>query len=364
MTAQPIRARDLGVPFGGAPGRWNAITDVPGVEVGHTTLILGDGPLRVGEGPVRTGVTAVLPRGKQSRDAVFAGWTALNGNGEMTGTAWIDESGLLDGPVLITNTASVGAVRDAAVAWGVRNGRYADSWALPVVAETYDGFLNDINGFHVREEHVFAALDGASGGPVAEGSVGGGTGMVCFQFKGGIGTASRVVELGGGSGIVGALVQANFGLRRQLTIAGAPVGAELAGEGLPEREAGSIIVVVATDIPMLPHQLRAVARRAGLGVARTGGIAGISSGDIFLAFSTGNLEGSNPRQDVGVTMLGLASIDAVFEATVQAVEEAIVNALVAGRTMTGVNGRTVHGLPHDALRQALGKYNLLAAPRG
>ena len=349
-TQHTVRARDLGVPFEGRPGAFNAITDVDGVEVGHTTLISGTGLLRVGNGPVRTGVTAILPRGKTTTDSLFAGWFTLNGNGEMTGTTWIEESGCLDSPVLVTNTASVGTVRDAVIAWGVRNGRYANSWVLPVVAETYDGFLNDTNGFHVKPEHVFAALDGAAGGPVAEGNVGGGTGMVCFQFKGGIGTASRVVELGGVSRTVGVLVQANFGLRRQLRVCGAPIGQLLADESMPERESGSIIVIVATDAPMLPNQLKAVARRAGLGVARTGGIAGISSGDIFLAFSTANLQGADIRQDSAVTMLGLQSIDAVFEATVQATEEAIINAMVAAQTMTGINGRTVHALPHDALR--------------
>ncbi len=352
-NAKP-RARDLGVPFEGAPGPLNAITDVGGVAIGHVTLIAGDGPLQVGEGPIRTGVTAILPRGQASATPVFAGWFSLNGAGEMTGTAWIEESGLLEGPVMITNTHSVGAVRDAVIAWQVERGRMPGAFSLPVVAETYDGWLNDTNGFHVKSSHVFAALDNAGSGPVAEGNVGGGTGMICYQFKGGIGTASRVLENGS---TVGVLVQANHGGRHQLRVAGAPVGLELTEAALAEEERGSIIIVVATDAPLLPHQLKAVARRGGLGMARTGGIAGISSGDLFLAFSTANLEGANLATTVQVQMLGLRQISAVYEATVQATEEAIINALVAAETMTGIDGHVMRALPHDRLCQVLKKYN-------
>ena len=298
-----VRARDLGVPFDGTPGPLNAITDVAGIEVGFTTLIKGDGPLKVGEGPVRTGVTEILPRGSKSLDPVYAGWFSLNGNGEMTGTTWVEESGLLYGPVGITNTHSVGTVRDAMIAWGVKRGSvHEDDWSLPVVAETWDGFLNDINGFHVKPEDVFAALDSAKGGPVAEGNAGGGTGMVCYGFKGGTGTASRVLSKEDGGYTVGVLVQCNCGRRSQLTIAGVPVGKEipqgvpyagLAPSALPpgnetRGDVGSIIIVIATDAPLLPHQLKRLARRASLGLARTGSVSGNSSGDIFFAFSTAN----------------------------------------------------------------------------
>jgi D-aminopeptidase len=353
------RARDLGIPFEGMPGDRNAITDVRGVEVGHVTLISGEGPLRVGIGPVRTGVTAVLPRGKASASPAFAGWFSLNGNGEMTGTAWIDESGLLAGPVLLTNTHSVGTVRDAVIAWQVQRSQMPGAWSLPVVAETWDGWLNDINGFHVQPAHVFEALESAASGPVAEGGVGGGTGMVCHGFKGGIGTASRVVEERYGGYTVGVLVQANHGLRQQLRIAGISVGLELLKDDETSRESGSIIILVATDAPLLPHQLRAMARRASMGLARTGSVAGIGSGDLFLAFSTANLEGADVRESVEVTMLGLNHISSLFEGVVQATEEAIVNALIAAETMTGIDDHTVLALPHDRLQQVLGRYNRL-----
>src|SRR5262245_3861242 len=295
------RARDLGVPFDGTPGAFNAITDVKGVEVGHTTLISGEGKLEVGKGPIRTGVTAIHPRGKTSNDPVFAGWFSLNGNGEMTGTTWIEESGFLEGPVMITNTSSVGVVRDAVIAWQSRQfSKTMQPWGLPVVAETWDGWLNDIGGFHVKERHAFDALDNAGSGSVAEGAVGGGTGMVCFEFKGGIGTASRKLNERQGGYTVGALVQSNFGLRYQLQIAGAPVGREIPEGAYRQREYGSIIIVVATDAPLMPHQLKRLARRAAMGLARTGSSAGNSSGDIFLAFSTAN---PNAAKSVGTAQL-------------------------------------------------------------
>src|SRR5687768_13973976 len=333
------RARDLGVPFEGVPGSLNAITDVAGVEVGVVTLIEGDGALVVGKGPVRTGVTAILPRGKRSNDPVMAGWFSMNGNGEMTGTTWIRESGFLEGPVMITNTHSVGTVRDASIAWSVKNGLTHQPWSLPVVAETWDGALSDINGFHVKPEHVFQALDGAKTGPVAEGSVGGGTGMICYQFKCGTGTASRKLGTQAGGYTVGVLVQANHGLRGELRVAGAPVGADIP-LGAPARpggampELGSIIIVVATDAPLLPHQLERIARRAALGLARTGATSGNGSGDIFIAFSTANPAAAAANPVVSVQMLSNARISALFSATVQATEEAIVNALAAAETMT------------------------------
>jgi len=379
--AQPkSRARDLGIPIDGTPGPLNAITDVRGVEVGHTTLISGSGRLTVGRGPVRTGVTVVHPRGKASMDPVFGAWFTLNGNGEMTGTTWLQESGILEGPIAITNTHSVGVVRDAILQWQV-NRPGLQPWGLPVVAETWDGSLNDINGFHVKPEHVMAALDGATSGPVPEGNVGGGTGMVCHQFKGGIGTSSRRLAAQDGGYTVGVLVQCNYGLRRHLQIAGVPVGQEIAdvlpciaspdstvepgvrrcavsarAPGATEAETGSIIVVVATDAPMLPHQLKRLATRVSLGVGRMGGYGGNSSGDIFVAFST-----ANPRVygDTGVArvdMLPNARANALFYATVQATEEAIINALLAAETMTGINDFRVTALPVDRLRAAMAKY--------
>jgi L-aminopeptidase/D-esterase-like protein len=357
------RARGLGVPFEGTPGVNDAITDVPGVEVGHTTLVSGDGKLVVGTGPVRTGVTAILPRGKASNDdAVFAGWFSQNGNGEMTGTTWVEESGFLEGPVLLTNTHSVGVVRDAAIAWRVQHGKADASgywWSLPVVAETWDGFLNDINGFHVKPEHVFQALGSAAGGPVAEGSVGGGTGMICYEFKGGIGTSSRKLSAKAGGYTVGVIVQCNCGRRSQLTVAGVPVGREIPGTVYGE-DTGSILIVVATDAPLLPHQLKRLARRATMGLARTGSTSGNGSGDIFLAFSTANPGAWASKKPVSVSMVPNDDMNPLFEGTVQAVEEAIVNAMVASDTMTGINGNRADGLPHDRLRAALAKYGRLA----
>jgi D-aminopeptidase len=356
-----IRARALGIPFDGTPGKFNAITDVAGVEVGYTTLISGEGKLEVGKGPVRTGVTAIIPRGHDSlNDPVYAGVFSLNGNGEMTGTAWVEESGFLEGPVVITNTHSVGVARDAVIKWRLAHGA-ADKtgywWSLPVVAETWDGWLNDINGFHVKPEDVAHALDTAQGGPVAEGSVGGGTGMICYEFKGGTGTASRMLNQKNGGYTVGALVQANCGRRPQLTIAGVPVGKEIPGSVYP-KETGSIIIVVATDAPLLPGQLKRLARRASLGLARTGSISGNGSGDLFLAFSTANPGAANPEQPTQtVQTVPNDRLDPVFEATVQAVEEAIVNALIDNHDMIGRDNHKVEALPHDRLREALKKYN-------
>jgi len=357
------RARDLGIPFDGNPGPFNAITDVKGVEVGHTTLISGEGPLKVGVGPVRTGVTAVLPRGRESKDAVFAAWFTENGNGEMTGTTWVEDSGFLDGPVMITNTHSVGMVRDAVIAWKVKRGdpdMEGYWWSLPVVAETWDGWLNDINGFHVKPEHVFHALDSAHGGAVEEGSVGGGTGMVCNEFKGGIGTASRVVDAKQGGYTVGVLVQCNYGERSQLRIAGVPVGKEIPEHPAYGTDTGSIIVVVATDAPLIPTQLKRVARRVTLGLGRNGSYSGDDSGDIFIAFSTANAGAGAVGHPQQITMLANDQLDPIFLATVEATEEAVVNAMVAAGTMTGINGHTVIGLPHDRLREVLKKYNRLA----
>ena len=367
------RARDLGVPFDGTPGRLNSITDVQGVEVGHSTILSGKGRLIVGQGPVRTGVTAILPRGKD-HDPVFAGWACLNGNGEMTGTTWVEESGFLQGPVMITNTHSVGIVRDAVVEWISRERRRqqgidvaSQPWSLPVVAETYDGYLNDINGYHVKTEHVFAALESASSGIVDEGNVGGGTGMICHQFKGGIGTSSRLLIGELGQYALGVLVQANYGSRETLTIAGVPVGHEIQdhlpamknnGQHPGDHE-GSIIVVVATDAPLLPHQLKRLARRVPLGIARLGGTGSNSSGDIFIAFSTANPGAANRNTIASLRMLPNEHISELFVATIQATEEAIANSLVAAETMIGINDNTVYALPHDGLVEALRKYNRL-----
>lgn len=356
------RARDLGIPFDGAPGAYNAITDVAGVEVGLTTLISGKGPLVVGQGPVRTGVTAVFPRGKEALNQVFAAWSTLNGNGEMTGTTWLDESGFLEGPVLITNTHSVGVVHDAVIAWQL--GRLGDrfpAWSLPVVAETWDGDLNDINGFHVKPEHVCRALDGSKSGPVAEGNVGGGTGMIVHGFKGGTGTSSRKVTIRQAAYTVGVLVQANYGGRDQLTIAGVPVGKEIQDlmPEVGEEDAGSIIAVVATDAPLLPHQLERIAERVSLGIGKTGGIGSNGSGDIFIAFSTANPGASASSGLVKLDMLPNDWINPLFTATVQATEEAIINAMVAAETMEGINGHVVHAIPHGRLRSILKKYGRL-----
>jgi len=357
------RARDLGVPFDGTPGALNAITDVKGVEVGHTTLISGDGTSKIGEGPVRTGVTAVLPRGKDSSAPVFAGWFTENGNGEMTGTTWVEDSGFLEGPVMITNTHSVGVVRDAVIAWRLKHGgpdKEGYSWSLPVVAETWDGYLNDVNGFHVMPEDAFHALDTAQSGPVAEGNVGGGTGMICNEFKGGIGTASRVLDAKYGGYTVGVLVQCNYGQRDQLRIAGVPVGREIGGPAVWDDDVGSIIVVVATDAPLIPTQLKRVARRVTLGLGRDGSYSGDGSGDIFIAFSTANAHAASSDGLPQIAMLPNDRIDPIFLATVQATEEAVINALVAAETMTGKKGHTVYALPHDQLREVLKKYNRLA----
>ena len=356
------RARDLGIPFDGSPGPFNAITDVKGVEVGHTTLISGSGPLKVGVGPVRTGVTAILPRGKDSLDSVFAGWFTLNGNGEMTGTTWLEDSGFLEGPVMITNTHSVGVVRDAVIAWRLRRAPPDEegyAWSLPVVAETWDGDLNDVNGFHVKLEHVFHALDTAHGGPVEEGSVGGGTGMICNEFKGGIGTSSRVLDAKHGGYTVGVLVQCNYGLRSQLRIAGVPVGREIGEHTIRDNDIGSIIVVVATDAPLIPTQLKRVARRVSLGLGRDGSFSGDGSGDIFLAFSTANPGAAGSKGARQITMLPNQRLNPIFLATVQATEEAVVNAMIAAKTMKGINDFEVIGLPHDKVREVLKRYDRL-----
>jgi len=385
--AQKPRERDLKLPIGGTPGTLDAITDVAGVEVGHATLISGSGKLVVGTGPVRTGVTVVHPRGKANSDPVFAAWFTLNGNGEMTGTTWVQESGLLEGPVAITNTHSVGVVRDAIIQWEVSQKNALQPWWLPVVAETYDGGLNDINGFHVKSEHVLAALGSATGGVPKEGAVGGGTGMVCHGFKGGIGTASRKLAPEQGGYTVGVLVQCNYGLRRDLRIAGVPVGEEIpdlvgcianndplpAGAGRPRcsqppggdagdagQEQGSIIVVVATDAPLLPHQLKRIATRVSLGIGRQGGFGGNSSGDIFIAFSTANARAwFNDQPVTNIQMLPNDRITPLFQATAQATEAAITNALLAAETTTGANDLRIYAMPVDRMLAAMRKYGRL-----
>jgi len=351
-AAEP-RARDLGIPFDfGSPGPQNAITDVPGVEVGHLTLIEGDS--------VRTGVTAILPRGKaKPLDQCFAGFFSLNGNGEMTGIPWLDERGRLEGPILLTNTNSVGVVRDAVIEYGRERLGGSEVWSLPVVAETWDGELNDIYGQHVKKQHAFAALDSAQSGALAEGGVGGGTGMIAFGFKGGIGTASRRLAAEDGGYTVGVLVQANFGRRHQLRIAGLPIGLELAAKAPAKKETGSIIGIVATDAPLLPHQLKALARRTALGMARTGGVGGDSSGDLFLAFSTANPRVGDTGGPVSLIMLPNELLDPLYEATVGASEEAIVNALVAGRPMKGFRGREVEALPTAKVLGLLARHGRL-----
>ena len=356
-----LRARDLGVPFEGTPGPLNSITDVNGVEVGYRTLISREGKLQVGVGPVRTGVTAIFPRGKSAVDPVFAGWFTENGNGEMTGTTWVEESGFLYGPVMITNTHSVGVVRDTVIDWQLKHGTpipLEDWWSLPVVAETWDGELNDINGFHVKADDAIAAMQDAHPGPIAEGNVGGGTGMVCFEFKGGTGTSSRKLPENLGGYTVGVLVQCNFGVRHLLRIAGAPVGYEIPLD-THRSDVGSIIVVVATDAPLLPHQMKRIARRVTLGLGRLGSISGNDSGDIFIAFSTANAGAGLAQKSANVRMLANGLMDSLFEATVQATEEAVVNAMIAAKTMTGINGHTVEALPHDRLSEVLRKYNRL-----
>ncbi|KPL66817.1 aminopeptidase [Erythrobacter sp. SG61-1L] len=356
--AEAPRGRDLGIPFDGTPGALNAITDVAGVTVGFSTIVEGEGAHAA-----RTGVTAILPRGPETLSKPsFAGWFSLNGNGELTGTTWVEESGFLEGPVMITNTHSVGTVRDATIQWRVAQGGADASgywWSLPVVGETWDGHLNDINGFHVKPEHAFQALESARGGPVAEGNVGGGTGMICYELKCGTGTSSRVLTAQDGGYTVGVLVQANHGLRDQLTVSGVPVGRELTTPRVWNEETGSIIIVVATDAPLLPHQLKRLARRSSLGLARSGAISGNGSGDIFIAFSTANPE-AGTASPPPAAFLANDRMDALFEATVQATDEAIVNALAAGRDMTGVDGHFVPALDHAQLRAILQRHNRLA----
>ncbi len=368
---QEPRARDLGIPFVGQTGTFNAITDVEGVEVGYSTIVSGDGENKVGKGPVRTGVTAIFPRGKAAKfSPVYANWYSLNGNGEMTGTTWVTESGFLETPIMITNTNSVGVVRDAVLKWYVDTDWYngEDWWyTYPVVAETYDGFLNDIYGFHVKEKHVLEAINNSSSGAIAEGNVGGGTGMVCLGFKGGTGTSSRVIKIKDSTYTVGAIVQSNFGAKRNLSIAGVPVGIELKDtlnhvfKGPPDSRRqegdGSIIVVVATDVPLLPHQLKRIAQRIPLAIGIVGGRGSNGSGDIFLAFSTANENAFNRDKETVVTSMSNDLLMPVFEATVQAVEEAIINAMIAAETMEGINGNKVHAIPHDVLIETLEKYH-------
>ena len=371
VYSQKPRARDLGIPFVGTPGVFNAITDVQGVEVGYSTIISGKGNNTVGNGPVRTGVTAIFPRGKAKKfSPVYANWYSLNGNGEMTGTTWVTESGFLETPIMITNTNSVGVVRDAVLKWYVDTDWYSgeDWWyTYPVVAETYDGFLNDIYGFHVKEKHVLEAIENSSSGQIAEGNIGGGTGMMCLGFKGGTGTSSRVLKIKDSSYTVGALVQSNFGAKRNLSIAGVPVGVELKDtlnsvfNGPPKSRRqegdGSIIVIVATDVPLLPHQLKRIAQRIPLGIGIVGGRGSNGSGDIFLAFSTAN-EGAFNRDDIAsITSMPNDLLMPVFEATVQVVEEAIINAMIAAETMEGINGNTSYAIPHEVLVETLKKYN-------
>jgi D-aminopeptidase len=367
LFAQKPRARDIGIPFAGTLGKFNAITDVSGVEVGYSTIISGDGKNVRGKGPVRTGVTAILPRGKNN-NPVFANWYSLNGNGEMTGTTWITESGFLETPIMITNTNSVGVVRDAVLKWFVKTGWYKeDFWyTYPIVAETYDGALNDIYGFHVKESHVYEALDHARSGRVDEGNVGGGTGMMCLGFKGGTGTASRRVKIQDSTYTVGVLVQSNFGAKNQFTVAGVPVGEELRDTLNYEIKAppshrqegdGSIIVVVATDAPLLPHQLKRVATRVSLGIGIVGGRGNNGSGDIFIAFSTANPTAFQREKTVKLDQLPNDQMNPLFDATVQAVEESILNAMVAAETMVGINGNKAYALPHKTVIDLLKKYN-------
>lgn len=367
LVAQKPRARDIGIPFDGTPGKFNAITDVKGVEVGYSTIISGSGKNIRGKGPVRTGVTAILPRGRNN-NPVYGNWYSLNGNGEMTGTTWLTESGFLEGPVMITNTNSVGVVRDAVLKWYVKKGWYKeDFWyTYPIVAETYDGFLNDIYGFHIKEENVYQALDSAKTGLLKEGNVGGGTGMMCLGFKGGSGTSSRVVKIKDSTYTLGVFVQSNFGRKRNLTIAGVPVGKELrdtlnneykAAPSYRQEGDGSIIVVVATDAPLLPSQLKRIAQRVSLGIGIVGGQGTNGSGDIFIAFSTANSNAFQRESFTKVDVLPNDFIDPLFEATVQATEEAIINAMVGAETMEGINGNKSYGLPHQLVIDILKKYN-------
>ena len=371
---QKPRAREIGIPFDGVPGKYNSITDVQGVEVGYSTIISGSGTNELGAGPVRTGVTAIFPRGKaQKFSPVYANWYSLNGNGEMTGTTWVTESGFLETPIMITNTNSVGIVRDAVLKWYVKTDWYGkeDWWyTYPVVGETYDGFLNDIYGFHIKETHVLEAINNATGGKIEEGNVGGGTGMKCLGFKGGTGTASRKISLAGEIYTLGVLVQSNFGSKKNLTIAGVPVGVALkdtlnsefygAPQSRHEEGDGSIIVIVATDAPLLPHQLKRISQRVPIGIGIVGGRGSNGSGDIFLSFSTANLGAFDREKTTQVSTLSNGNMTYFFEATVQAVEEAIINAMMAAETMSGINGNKVYALPHDLLVQILKNYNRLA----
>jgi len=352
------RARAIGLPFDGDPGPLNAITDVAGVEVGYQTLIRGSGQRVVGVGPVRTGVTAILPRGRAGADqAVFAGMFSLNGNGELTGSHWVAETGRCEGPITLTNTHSVGVAHDATIRWLTRRFDRGGQWSLPVAGETYDGWLNDINGFHVTEADVFAALEGATGGAIEEGSVGGGTGMICYGFKGGSGTASRRVAFAGESYTVGAFVQANFGVREQLTIAGVPVGGALkdwSPDARPGQEAGSVIAILATDAPLLPHQLQRLARRVSLGIGRGGAMSGHGSGDIFLAFSTANAAAVGAEAELSrADFIPDPALNPFFAATIESIDEAVLNALVANETMVGADDHVIHALPHDQVRRLI-----------
>ncbi|WP_411031830.1 P1 family peptidase [Spongiimicrobium sp. 3-5] len=371
VSSQNARARDLGIPFVGITGKYNAITDVKGVEVGYSTIIEGEGKNTIGKGPIRTGVTAIFPRGKSKKfSPVYANWYSLNGNGEMTGTTWITESGFLETPIMITNTNSVGTVRQAVLKWFVDTDWYnGEEWwyTYPVVAETYDGFLNDIYGFHVQEKHVVEAINNSSGGQIAEGNVGGGTGMMCLGFKGGTGTSSRIVSIDNSNYTLGVLVQANFGAKQNLTIAGVPVGMELmhmeseeyngAPKSTRKEGTGSIIVIVATDAPLLPHQLKRIAQRVPLGIGNVGGRGHNASGDIFLAFSTANENAFNREESTSVITLSNDKISPLFNATVQSVEEAIINAMVAAKTMDGINGNKSYRLPHKPTIEILKKFN-------
>lgn len=370
--SQKTRARDIGIPFPGTPGKYNAITDVAGVEVGYSTIITGTGKNHIGKGPVRTGVTAIFPNGKVNHHPVFANWYTLNGNGEMTGTTWITESGFLETPVMITNTNSVGVVRDAVLKWFIDKNWYKDEdlwYTYPVVAETWDGIMNDIYGFQVKESNAYEALNTAAQGPIKEGNVGGGTGMLCLGFKGGTGTASRTITINNKTYTLGVLVQSNFGRKKNLTIAGIPVGMELKdtlnyeihGGAQSKRQEGdgSIIAIVATDAPLLPHQLKRIAARVAIGVGKVGGRGENGSGDIFLAFSTANPGAFNRKDLTQVEMLSNDQINPLFEGTVQAVEEAIINAMVAADTIDGVNGNKAYALPHDAVIRILKKYNVV-----
>ena len=357
--SERVRGRELGLPFPGTPGRWNAITDVAGVEVGQVTLIAGEGPLQVGHGPVRTGVTAILPRGKaKAHVPCAAGYYSLNGNGEMTGVVWIEESGELQTPITITNTHSCGVTRDATIRWLVGHGvGTGQDWGLPVAAETYDGDLNDINGFHVTAEHTMAALDSAGTGPVAMGSVGGGTGMLTYDFKAGNGSASRIVEIAGGRYTLGVFVQSNFGRREDFTVLGAPVGRHLPDGKLRGKEQGSVIAIVATDAPLLAHQLKRIARRVPLGLARTGTVGNNSSGDIFLAFSTANEQAFAQRGGLAhMAALGNGDIDQLFMATVEATEEAVIDSMLMAETMVGRDGNTAVALPAQELLALMKQY--------